>query len=125
MSYPADLKYTKEHEWIRVEGDTGVIGITDFAQQQLGDVVYVELPDVGSTMTAGQVFGTIESVKAVSELFAPVTGEVVETNASIKDRPDHVNSNPHDTWMVKVRLTNSSELASLMDAAAYEQLIQK
>jgi glycine cleavage system H protein len=125
MSYPADLKYTKEHEWIRVEGDTGVIGITDFAQQQLGDVVYVEMPDVGSSMTAGQVFGTIESVKAVSELFAPVTGEVVETNSSIKDRPDHVNSKPHDTWMVKVRLTNSSELAGLMDAGAYEQLIQK
>ena len=125
MSYPADLKYTKEHEWIRVEGDTGVIGITDFAQQQLGDVVYVELPDVGSTMTAGQVFGTIESVKAVSELFAPVSGEVVETNASIKDRPDHVNSKPHDTWMVKVKLANPGEAGSLMDAAAYEALIQK
>ena len=125
MSYPTDLKYTKEHEWIRVEGDTGVIGITDFAQQQLGDVVYVELPDVGSTMTAGSVFGTIESVKAVSELFAPVTGEVVETNGAIKDRPDHVNSKPHETWMVKVKLTNTGEIASLMDAAAYEQLIQK
>jgi glycine cleavage system H protein len=125
MSYPADLKYTKEHEWIRVEGDTGVIGITDFAQQQLGDVVYVEMPDVGSSMTAGQVFGTIESVKAVSELFAPVTGEVVETNSALKDRPDHVNSKPHEAWMVKVKLTNSSELASLMDAGAYEVLIQK
>jgi len=125
MSYPADLKYTKEHEWIRIEGDTGAIGITDFAQQQLGDVVYVDLPDVGATITAGSVFGTIESVKAVSELFAPVTGEVVETNSSVKDRPDHVNSKPHDTWMVKVRLTNSSELAGLMDAGAYEQLIQK
>ena len=125
MSYPADLKYTKEHEWIRVEGDTGAIGITDFAQQQLGDVVYVELPEVGSTMTAGQVFSTIESVKAVSELFAPVTGEVVETNSSLKDRPDHVNSQPHETWMVKVKLTNAGETAALMDAAAYEQLIQK
>lgn len=125
MSYPADLKYTKEHEWIRVEGDTGAIGITDFAQQQLGDVVYVELPDVGTTLTAGQVFGTIESVKAVSELFAPVSGEVVETNAGVKDRPDHVNSQPHDTWMVKVKLINSGELSGLMDSAAYEQLIQK
>jgi glycine cleavage system H protein len=125
MAYPADLKYTKEHEWIRVDGDTGTIGITDFAQQQLGDVVYVELPEVGSTMTAGQVFGTIESVKAVSELFAPVSGEVVETNAALKDRPDHVNSEPHDAWMVKVKLSNSSELASLMDAGAYETLIQK
>ena len=125
MSYPADLKYTKEHEWIRVEGNTGVIGITDFAQQQLGDVVYVELPEVGTTLTAGQVFGTIESVKAVSELFAPVSGEVVETNAGVKDRPDHVNSQPHDTWMVKVKLINSGELSGLMDSAAYEQLIQK
>ena len=125
MSYPTDLKYTKEHEWIRVDGNTGAIGITDFAQQQLGDVVYVELPDVGSTITAGKVFGTIESVKAVSELFAPVTGEVVETNGSLKDRPDYVNSKPHESWMVKVKLTSPGEVASLMDAAAYEQLIQK
>ena len=125
MSYPADLKYTKEHEWIRVDGNTGTIGITDFAQQQLGDVVYVELPDVGSTITAGQVFGTIESVKAVSELFAPVTGEVSEINTSLKDRPDHVNSKPHETWMVKVKLSIPGEIASLMNAAAYEQLIQK
>lgn len=125
MSYPSDLKYTKEHEWIRVEGNTGVIGITDFAQQQLGDVVYVELPDLGSTITAGQVFGTIESVKAVSELFAPVSGEVTETNGSLKDRPDHVNSKPHETWMVKVKMTNAGELTSLMDAGAYAALIQK
>ena len=125
MSYPADLKYTKEHEWIRVDGTTGAIGITDFAQQQLGDVVYVELPEVGSSLTAGKVFGTIESVKAVSELFAPVSGEVVEINSSLKDRPDHVNSKPHETWMVKVKLTNSGELASLLDAGAYEKLIQK
>ncbi|MDP2052575.1 MAG: glycine cleavage system protein GcvH [Acidobacteriota bacterium] len=125
MAYPTDLRYTKEHEWIRVEGDTGTIGITDFAQQQLGDVVYVELPEVGSTMTAGQVFGTIESVKAVSELFAPVTGEVVATNGDLKDRPDQVNSKPHESWMVKVKMTNPSEAASLMDAAAYEALIAK
>ncbi|MGH9220004.1 MAG: glycine cleavage system protein GcvH [Vicinamibacterales bacterium] len=125
MSYPADLKYTKEHEWIRVDGNTGTIGITDFAQQQLGDVVYVELPDVGSTMTAGTVFGTIESVKAVSELFAPVSGQVTEINTSLKDRPDHVNSKPHETWMVKVKMNNSGEVASLMDASAYESLIQK
>jgi glycine cleavage system H protein len=125
MSYPADLKYTKEHEWVRLEGDTGTVGITDFAQQQLGDVVYVELPEVGSTITAGRVFGTIESVKAVSELFAPVTGEVSEINTSLKDRPDHVNSKPHETWMVKVTLSNPAEIGTLMDAAAYEQLIQK
>ena len=125
MSYPADLKYTKEHEWIRVDGNTGAIGITDFAQQQLGDVVYVELPDVGSTITAGKVFGTIESVKAVSELFAPVTGEVVEINTDLKDRPDQVNAKPHETWMVKIRLQNPGEVSSLMDANAYTALIAK
>lgn len=124
MSYPADLKYTKEHEWIRIDGDTGAIGITDFAQQQLGDVVYVELPEVGATITVGQVFGTIESVKAVSELFAPVTGEVVAANGDLKDRPDYVNSKPHDTWMVKVKMA-TADGASLMDAAAYEALIAK
>jgi glycine cleavage system H protein len=125
MSYPADLKYTKEHEWIRVDGTSGAVGITDFAQQQLGDVVYVELPEVGSTITSGQVFGTIESVKAVSELFAPVSGEVTETNGSLKDRPDAVNSKPHETWMIKVKLANAGELSSLMDASAYQALIQK
>jgi glycine cleavage system H protein len=125
MSYPADLKYTKEHEWIRIEGDTGAIGITDFAQQQLGDVVYVELPEVGTKLTAGQVFGTIESVKAVSELFAPVTGEVVAANGDLKDRPDQVNSTPHDAWMVKIKLANPGEAASLMDTATYEALIKK
>ena len=123
--YPTTLKYTNDHEWVKMEGDEGSVGITDFAQQQLGDVVYVELPEVGSTLTAGQVFGTIESVKAVSELFAPVGGEVVETNGSLKDRPDAVNSKPHETWMVKVTLANPGEAASLMDAQAYEALIQK
>ena len=125
MSYPTDLKYTKEHEWIRVDDGAGAVGITDFAQQQLGDVVYVELPDVGATMTQGAVFGTIESVKAVSELFAPVSGEVLEVNASLKDRPELVNSKPHDTWLVKVKLADSGETASLMDAAGYEALIAK
>jgi glycine cleavage system H protein len=125
MAYPTDLKYTKEHEWIRLDGNTGAVGITDFAQQQLGDVVYVELPEVGSTITAGQVFGTIESVKAVSELFAPVTGQVEEVNGSLKDRPDAVNSKPHESWMVKVKMTSPAEAASLMDAAAYEALIAK
>jgi len=125
MAYPTDLKYTKEHEWIRVDGSTGAVGITDFAQQQLGDVVYVELPEVGATITAGQVFGTIESVKAVSELFAPVTGQVLEVNGFLKDRPDDVNSKPHESWMVKVKMTNPAETASLMDAAAYEGLIAK
>jgi glycine cleavage system H protein len=125
MSYPTNLKYTNEHEWVSVHGDTGAVGITDFAQQQLGDVVYVELPDVGSTITQGKVFGTIESVKAVSELFAPVTGEVVEINTDLKDRPDQVNAKPHETWMVKIRLQNPGEVSSLMDADAYTALIAK
>ena len=125
MAYPTDLKYTKDHEWVRLSGNTAEVGITDYAQQQLGDVVFVDLPAVGTAVTAGAAFGTIESVKAVSELFAPVSGEVLETNGSLKDRPDHVNSKPHETWMVKVKMANSGELASLMDAGAYEQLIQK
>src|SRR4051812_49736958 len=95
MAYPSDLKYTKDHEWIRISGDTAEIGITDFAQQQLGDVVYVELPEAGQSLTAGQSFGSIESVKAVSELFAPMSGEVVEVNPALKDHPETVNSQPH------------------------------
>ena len=122
MRYPSDLKYTKDHEWIRIAGDTAEIGITDFAQQQLGDVVYVDLPDVGRTITAGESFGSIESVKAVSELFAPLSGEVVEVNPSLKDHPDSVNKNPHSTWMVKVRLSEPDAAASLLDNAQYERL---
>jgi glycine cleavage system H protein len=118
--YPADLKYTKDHEWVRVDGDTGTIGITNFAQQQLGDVVYVDLPEVGTRLSAGQTFGTIESVKAVSELYAPVSGEVVEVNAALKDKPEDVNAKPHESWMIKVRLANAAESGSLMDAAAYQ-----
>jgi glycine cleavage system H protein len=118
--YPADLKYTKDHEWIRVDGDTGTIGITNFAQQQLGDVVYVDLPAVGATLTAGETFGTIESVKAVSELYAPVSGEVIDVNTALKDKPEDVNAKPHDSWMIKVRLANAAETGGLMDAAAYQ-----
>jgi glycine cleavage system H protein len=120
--YPSHLKYTSDHEWVNVEGDHGTVGITHFAQQQLGDVVYVELPEVGATLTVGQAFGTIESVKAVSELFAPVGGTVVAVNTALKDRPDAVNSAPHDTWMIKVRLGNSSDVATLLDATAYAAL---
>jgi glycine cleavage system H protein len=125
MSYPTDLKYTKDHEWIRLDGGTGTVGITDFAQQQLGDVVYVELPEVGTQLTAGKVFGTIESVKAVSELYAPVSGEVVEVNTGLKDHPDNVNSKPHESWMVKVKLANAGDAADLLDATAYEALLAK
>jgi glycine cleavage system H protein len=120
--YPSDLKYTKDHEWIRIDGNTGAVGITDFAQQQLGDVVYVELPEVGTRLTAGQPFGTIESVKAVSELFAPVTGEVTEINDELKNKPEQVNAKPHETWMIKIRLDNAGEAASLLDSAAYRSL---
>ncbi|HYU78354.1 MAG TPA: glycine cleavage system protein GcvH [Vicinamibacterales bacterium] len=120
--YPPELKYTKDHEWIRIEGTTGAVGITNFAQQQLGDVVYVELPEVGAPLTAGQPFGTIESVKAVSELFAPVSGEVTEVNADLKNHPEQVNSRPHDTWMIRVRLSNPGEAASLLDSTAYQSL---
>jgi len=125
MSYPTDLKYTKDHEWIRLDGDTGTVGITDFAQQQLGDVVYVELPEVGAQLTAGKVFGTIESVKAVSELYAPVSGEVLEVNTGLKDHPDNVNSKPHESWMVKVKLANAGDAADLLDATAYEAMLAK
>lgn len=118
--YPSDLKYTKDHEWVRIEGGTGIVGITHFAQQQLGDVVYVELPEVGASLTIGQPFGTIESVKAVSELFAPVSGTVTAVNTDIKDRPDAVNSAPHDTWMIKVELSNPADAEALMGAADYE-----
>ena len=121
MSYPADRKYTKDHEWIRLAGDTGEIGITDYAQQQLGDVVYVELPELGRQITAGESFGSIESVKAVSELFAPVGGEVVAVNDGLRHHPEVVNTSPHDTWMIKVRLTSSADAHALLDAAQYQQ----
>jgi glycine cleavage system H protein len=123
MAYPSDLKYTKDHEWIRIAGDGAEIGITDFAQQQLGDVVYVELPDVGRTITAGESFGSIESVKAVSELFAPLSGEVVEVNTTLKERPESVNTDPHSTWMVKVRLADARAAESLLDSSQYESLV--
>ena len=123
MAYPADLKYTKDHEWIRVSGDTAEIGITDYAQQQLGDVVYVELPEVGRQLTAGESFGSIESVKAVSELFAPMSGQVVDVNPALKDHPESVNSQPHQSWMVKIRLSDPNAAGSLLDSAGYEQLV--
>ncbi|MEQ1572758.1 MAG: glycine cleavage system protein GcvH [Vicinamibacterales bacterium] len=123
MAYPSDVKYTKDHEWVRVSGDAAEIGITDFAQQQLGDVVYVELPEVGRTVTAGEAFGSIESVKAVSELFAPMSGEVTAVNELLKTKPETVNADPHGTWMITVRLTNPAEAASLLDVGQYEGLL--
>jgi glycine cleavage system H protein len=120
--YPADRKYTKDHEWIRISGNTAEIGITDFAQQQLGDVVYVDLPDPGKAITAGESFGSIESVKAVSELYAPLSGEVIEVNGSLKDHPEVVNKDPHGTWMIKVRLASAGDSGGLLDSAAYQDL---
>jgi glycine cleavage system H protein len=122
--YPTDLKYTIEHEWLRPSGDEAIVGITDFAQKQLGDVVYVELPEVGRTLAKNEVFGTIESVKAVSELFSPVSGTVVAINDALAAHPDSVNSKPHDAWMIRVKMANAGELDSLMDSDAYEKLIK-
>jgi glycine cleavage system H protein len=124
--YPSDYRYTKDHEWIKVSGETGTIGITDYAQHELGDVVFVELPAVGKQITAGKVFGTIESVKAVSEIFAPVSGEVIETNAALTNAPEMVNSDPHGTaWLIKTKLSNPAEVSTLMDAAAYQAFISE
>jgi len=123
-SYPDGYKYTKDHEWVSLSGDVGKIGITDYAQQQLGDVVYVELPEVGAKLKQGQSFGTIESVKAVSELYAPVSGEVVEVNTALKDKPEIVNSDPHGSWMIVVRLTSAGETGALLDASQYQDLVK-
>ena len=124
MSYPSTLKYTKDHEWLDLAGDRGKIGVTDYAQKQLGDVVFVDLPAVGTKIVQGQSFGTIESVKAVSELFAPVSGEVVEVNASLKEKPETVNANPHGSWLIAVKLTKPDEVGGLLDAAQYADLVK-
>jgi glycine cleavage system H protein len=121
MAYPADFKYTKEHEWIKVEGNTGTIGITDHAQNSLGDIVFVELPKVGSELKAGSSFGTVESVKAVSDLFAPVSGTVTEVNADLATSPEKVNSDAHAAWMVKVNLKDPAEVNGLLSASDYEK----
>jgi glycine cleavage system H protein len=123
-AYPAGFRYTKDHEWIDVAGDRGKVGITDYAQQQLGDVVYVELPEVGAKLKQGQSFGTIESVKAVSELYSPVSGEVAEINTALKDKPETVNSDPHGNWMIVIKLTNPGETGGLLDASQYQDLIK-
>jgi glycine cleavage system H protein len=123
---PEDRKYSKEHEWIQVDGDNGRIGITDFAQKELGDIVYVELPEVGTKVAAMEVFGNIESVKAVSELFSPVSGEVVEINDKVVDAPEMVNADPHgDAWLIVVKLDDPSQLDGLMSAADYQAHIDK
>jgi glycine cleavage system H protein len=122
--YPSDYRYTKEHEWVKADGAIATIGITDYAQGELGDVVFVELPKVGAQIKAGESFGTIESVKAVSEIFAPVNGEVTEINPALHDAPETVNKDPHGAaWLIKVRMADPKAVASLMDAAAYESYI--
>lgn len=122
--YPANYKYSKEHEWASVDGDVATIGITSHAQDQLGDVVYVELPEVGETFAAEDEFGTVESVKAVSELYTPVSGEVIEINDSLEDTPEQVNDDPHgDGWIIKMRMSELSQLDDLMNAAEYEAFI--
>lgn len=124
MNVPDNLKYTKDHEWIRVEGDHAFVGVTDFAQGELGDVVFVEIETEGETLDKEEVFGTIEAVKTVSDLFMPVGGEVVEVNPALEDSPDLVNKDPYgDGWMVKIKISDSSELEELLDQGAYEELI--
>jgi len=120
--YPADYRYTEEHEWIKVDSGVGTVGITDYAQNELGDVVFVELPKVGAQLKTGQSFGTVESVKAVSEIFSPVSGEVLEINSLLVDSPEKINSDPHGAaWLVKVKLADPREIDPLMDAAAYQK----
>ena len=125
MSYPADYKYTKEHEWISVADAKGTVGITDYAQNSLGDIVFVDLPQVGAELKAGEIFGSVESVKAVSDLYSPVTGTVTEVNESLKDAPEKINQDANSTWMLKVELGDSSELDSLLSAADYEKFVSE
>jgi glycine cleavage system H protein len=125
MPYPTDLKYTKEHEWIKVEGSNATIGITDYAQESLGDIVFVDLPKPGSEITAGKTFGTVESVKAVSDLYAPATGTVSEVHGELATAPEKINKDANHTWMVKVALKNPAELNSLLSAADYEKFVSE
>jgi len=125
MNIPADLKYTQDHEWVRVDGDVAVVGITDFAQGELGDVVFVEIETEGETLDKGETFGTVEAVKTVSDLFMPVGGEVSEVNEALADDPELVNKDPYgDGWMIKVKISDSSDLDDLMDAEAYKSMIE-
>ncbi len=124
MNFPAHLKYTKDHEWIRVEGDIAYIGITDFAQGELGDIVYVEVETLGQNVQKSEIFGTVEAVKTVSDLYMPVSGEVVEFNKSLNTHPEYVNKDPYETgWMIKVKMSNPSEVAELLNDVSYKNLI--
>lgn len=124
MSVPAELKYTKDHEWVRVDGDIAIIGITEFAQGELGDIVYVEIETEGETLDKEEVFGSVEAVKTVSDLFMPVSGEIIEFNSDLESSPETVNNDPYgEGWMIKVKMSDSSELDGLLDAAGYEAII--
>jgi glycine cleavage system H protein len=124
MHFPGDLKYTKDHEWIRVEGNIGTIGITDHAQGELGDVVYIDIPDDSATLSIGDSFGTIEAVKTVADMYAPVSGKIIEVNNTLNDAPEAVNTDPYGAgWMIKLELTNLAELGDLMDVTAYKEII--
>jgi glycine cleavage system H protein len=123
MAYPTNFRYTREHEWIELTGSIGSIGITDYAQNALGDIVYVEMPKVGDQVTTNQTFGSIESVKSVSDLFSPVTGTVTAINEALTNAPDTINAKPHETWIIKVKLADPTQLNALLDAAAYEAFI--
>jgi glycine cleavage system H protein len=123
MPYPTDFKYTKEHEWIKADGKNATIGITHYAQESLGDIVFVELPKVGSELTAGKTFGSVESVKAVSDLYAPASGAVTEVNGELATAPEKINQDAHSAWLLKVTLKNPGELASLLSASDYEKFV--
>jgi glycine cleavage system H protein len=125
MPYPSDLKYTKEHEWIKADGSSATVGITDYAQESLGDIVFVDLPKPGSEITAGKTFGTVESVKAVSDLFAPASGTVTEVNGELVTAPEKINKDANSTWMLKMKLKNAAELNSLLSAADYEKFVSE
>jgi glycine cleavage system H protein len=125
MPYPANYRYTREHEWIALSGAIGSIGITDYAQSSLGDIVYVDLPKVGDPVTANASFGSVESVKAVSDLFSPVTGTVTQINEELKSSPGKINENPHETWIIKVEVADPAQLNVLLDAAAYEAFVSE
>jgi glycine cleavage system H protein len=124
MNFPQNLRYTKDHEWVRIEGDEAIVGITDFAQRELGDIVYVEVESIGKALEAGSVFGTVEAVKTVSDLYLPLAGTVTELNEKLNSSPELVNTDPYgEGWMVKMKLNNAADVATLMDAAAYQNLV--
>jgi len=125
MDFPTDLKYTKDHEWIKIDGDEAMIGITEFAQKELGDIVFIEVETVNETLEKEEIFGTIEAVKTVSDLFMPVSGEVLEFNEELESKPETINSDPYgDGWIIKIKLTNQAELDELLDVSAYAELVE-